>query len=96
VSRGGRTLQVTLKRGVFFSPPVNREVRADDVKYAIERAFTPSVSNGYVATYFGELRGLREFKAGKTPGISGTQAPGRDRLVFRFSRPVAAIAARAV
>ena len=31
----------------MFSEPVNREVTSKDVKYAIERAFTANVANGY-------------------------------------------------
>ena len=34
-----KTVTVRLRPGIRYSPPVNREVRAEDVEYAIERAF---------------------------------------------------------
>src|SRR5262245_16591470 len=37
VSSDGRTVTLKLRSGVHFSPPVEREVGAADVKYAIER-----------------------------------------------------------
>src|SRR5215213_11940265 len=40
VSEDGKTVTVKLKKGIKFSPPVNREVKAADVKYAMERDFT--------------------------------------------------------
>src|SRR2546423_9081458 len=35
VSRDGKTVTIHLKKGIKFAPPVNREVEAKDVKYAI-------------------------------------------------------------
>src|SRR3954469_18907229 len=37
ITNGGKTITVKIKKGVKFSPPVNREVTAADVKYAMER-----------------------------------------------------------
>ena len=39
VSSDGCTVTLKIKQGIKFSPPVNREVEAKDVKYAIERGF---------------------------------------------------------
>jgi peptide/nickel transport system substrate-binding protein len=50
VSGDGRTVTVKIRGGSRYSPRVNREVAAKDVKYAIERGATPSVANGYVGT----------------------------------------------
>src|SRR5215213_522973 len=36
ISDDGRKVTVKIRRGVKFSPPVNREVTSDDVAYAIE------------------------------------------------------------
>src|ERR1700691_8742 len=47
VSNGGKTVTVHLKTGIRFSPPVNREVVAEDVAYAIERGTNPNVANPY-------------------------------------------------
>ena len=47
---------MTLKKGVKFAPPVNREIQAKDIKYAFERAFTKNVPNQYT-TYFNFIEG---------------------------------------
>src|SRR6187431_1969970 len=52
VSADGKTVTIKLKKGIKFSPPVNREVKAKDVKYALERCFLPQVGNGYSNLYF--------------------------------------------
>ena len=57
ISADGRTVTVRIKRGIRFGPPVNREVTSADVKYAIERSFSVSVTNGYVNLYFSDLVG---------------------------------------
>jgi peptide/nickel transport system substrate-binding protein len=88
ISADGRTVTVTIRSGVRFSPPVNREVRADDVKYAIERGFTPAVPNGYVNVYFTSLEGARAFQAGKASEITGIQTPDDHTLVFKLTEPV--------
>lgn len=87
ISADGRTITVNLRRGIHFSPPVNREVRASDVKYAIERAFTTPVPNAYATTYFGDLDGVAEFQAGRAKGISGVAVQGRRRLTLHLNAP---------
>ena len=85
IAPDGRTVTVKIRKGVRYSPPVGREVKSADVKYAIERGFTRSVSNGYAAAYFGDLMG-----APRTPGnfkeIAGIQTPDEHTIVFRLSR----------
>jgi peptide/nickel transport system substrate-binding protein len=95
VSDDRRTVTVSLRSAVRFSPPVNRAVTSADVKYAIERGFFRSVATPYAATYFGALEGAR---AGARPGteISGLQTPDDRTLVMRFTRPAGAIAAAAL
>src|SRR5213592_1147001 len=41
ITNGGKSITIKIKQGVKFSPPVNREVKAADVKYAMERDFLP-------------------------------------------------------
>jgi peptide/nickel transport system substrate-binding protein len=48
ISDDGKTITIKIRKGIRFSPPVDRDVTSDDVKYAIERGFLPSVANGYV------------------------------------------------
>jgi peptide/nickel transport system substrate-binding protein len=87
ISNGGRTVTVHLRHGIRFSPPVNREVTSADVKYAIERGFAASVSNGYVGAYFGGLVGAPA-KATKTvPNIRGIRTPNRYTIVFDLKKP---------
>ncbi len=87
VSGDGKTVTVRIKRGVRFSPPVNREVTAADVKYAIERSFASNVPNGYVYTYFADLVGAPT-KPPKTPqAISGIQTPDKYTLVLELKAP---------
>src|SRR5450631_3360834 len=52
ISSDNKTVTVHLREGVHFSPPVNREVTAEDVKYAIERGANPNVANPYLQSYF--------------------------------------------
>jgi len=86
ISPDRRTVTVRLRRGVRFSPPVRREVTAPDVKYAIERAFSASVANGYVATYFGGLEGAPQ-EPGPARPIPGIATPDPHTLVFRLAEP---------
>ena len=67
ISADGKTVTVKLKHGVMFSKPVSREVEAKDVKYALERAFTANVANGYARVYLGDIKGVAE-EAGRLSG----------------------------
>jgi peptide/nickel transport system substrate-binding protein len=87
VSNGGKTFTVRLRRGVRFSPPVNREVTSSDVKYAIERGFASSVSNGYVGTYFGDLVGAPQGTTNGVRDLPGIKTPDRHTIVFELKRP---------
>jgi peptide/nickel transport system substrate-binding protein len=85
VSEDGRTVTVKLRPGVRFSPPVEREVTAADVKYAIERGFFKTVNNPYAPAYFGDLVGA---KPAAEPGtqIAGIVARDEQTLVFKLTR----------
>jgi peptide/nickel transport system substrate-binding protein len=47
ISDDKKSVTVTLKKGVKFAPPVNREIQAKDIKYGFERAFSKQVPNQY-------------------------------------------------
>jgi peptide/nickel transport system substrate-binding protein len=87
VSNDGKTITVHIRKGVRFSPPVNREVTSADVKYAIERGFASSVANGYVGAYFGDVVGAPGKPASHVPNISGIQTPNATTLVFKLKHP---------
>src|SRR4051794_2062756 len=90
-SGDGKEITVKIRKGVKFSPPVNREVTAADVKYAMERDFLPAVGNGYAGAYWGDIIGVDEYKAGKAKEISGITTPDDQTLVIKLKRPTASI-----
>src|ERR687885_947877 len=83
ISSDGKTVTVKIRKGVKFSPPVNREVTSKDVKYAIERGFFNTVNNGYAGAYFGDIEGA---KVGAKPGtkIPGIETPDDQTVVFKL------------
>ncbi|MBB4661112.1 ABC transporter substrate-binding protein [Conexibacter arvalis] len=93
VSDDGRTVTVRIRDGVRYSPPVNREVVARDVKYAIERGFSPAVGNGYAGLYYGAVIGADRATGGPIAGIT---APDDRTLVFRLRRPTGGLLAEAL
>src|SRR3954451_13084119 len=56
ISADHRAVTVRLRGGVTFGPPVNREVTAKDVKYAMERFFSVNVGGQYPG-YFTVIKG---------------------------------------
>ncbi|HEX6390236.1 MAG TPA: ABC transporter substrate-binding protein [Solirubrobacteraceae bacterium] len=95
ISDGNRTITVPIRQGVRFAPPVNREVQARDVKYAIERAFSRSVGGQYTF-YFSDIVGAPS-RPPRTPrAIRGITTPDPYTLRIRLSRPVAAQVAAAL
>jgi peptide/nickel transport system substrate-binding protein len=88
ISDGGKTITVHIRKGVHFSPPVNREVTSADVAYAIERGGNPNVENPYFEAYFSSLAGFKEATGGAFPGIT---TPNKSTIVFHLSEPKAPI-----
>jgi peptide/nickel transport system substrate-binding protein len=95
ISADARTITVHLRSGVRFAPPVNREVVAGDVKYALERAFSGPVGNGYVHQYFGDLVGAPA-GYGAVRAIPGIETPDPHTLVLRLTRPTGYLVAAAL
>jgi peptide/nickel transport system substrate-binding protein len=92
VSADGKTVTVKIRKGVKFSPPVNREVTSADVKYGIERGFFSSVASGFTASYFGDVVGA---KVGAKPGtkVSGIETPDKYTIVFKLKRATGGVLA---
>jgi peptide/nickel transport system substrate-binding protein len=91
----GKTVTIKIKKGVKFSPPVNREVTSADVKYAIERAFSANVPNGYVGTYYNIVGAPKKPTPGVKP-ISGITTPDKNTIVFKLTGKTAAFFAEAL
>jgi peptide/nickel transport system substrate-binding protein len=88
ISDGGKTITVHIRKGVHFSPPVNREVTSADVAYAIERGANENVENPYFEAYFKSLQGFNQAKGGPFPGIT---TPNKSTIVFHLTEPKAPI-----
>lgn len=86
ISNDGKTITVKIKDGFKFSPPVSRAVTSKDVKYAMERAFTKQVPNGYMSAYFGNIEGVKAFQDGKAKDVSGIETPDDQTIVFKLTR----------
>jgi peptide/nickel transport system substrate-binding protein len=91
ITNGGKTVTVKVKHGVKFSPPVNREVTAADVKYAMERDFLPQVGNGYANSYWPDIIGAKDMASGKAKEIKGITTPDKYTLKIQLDRAVAPI-----
>jgi peptide/nickel transport system substrate-binding protein len=81
-----RTYTFTLRPGVRYAPPVNREVTSRDFITAIERLYdkqTPS----YGQQYADLIGGAAAFGAGKANRISGLAAPDARTLTITLDQP---------
>jgi peptide/nickel transport system substrate-binding protein len=95
ISSDGKTVTVHIKKGVMFSKPVSREVTSKDVKYAIERAFTANVANGYATIYFRDLVGAPK-GGGPFKEIPGIETPDDQTIVFKLTKGTGAALAGAL
>jgi peptide/nickel transport system substrate-binding protein len=95
VSADKKTVTVHLRSGVRYAPPVNREVKAADVKYAFERAFGANVPSSYATVYFKDIVGAPT-KPGAIRNIAGIQTPDDHTIVFKLTKPSAAVIVQAI
>ncbi|MBA2616470.1 MAG: hypothetical protein H0U90_11970 [Actinobacteria bacterium] len=92
VSADGKTYTFKIRPGVKFSPPVDREVTAQDVLYAFKRIGTPSLVAQY-GYYYNVVEGMAEFteKGGLSAKgkneISGISVPDDRTIVFKLTEP---------
>jgi peptide/nickel transport system substrate-binding protein len=90
-----KTITVKIKRGIKFSPPVNREVTSKDIKYAFERFFSANVGGQY-GSYFSSIQGAPEEPTKGVKSISGITTPDDQTIVLKLSRPEAVSVAAAL
>src|SRR3954470_2610331 len=81
ISKDGKTVTVKIRPDVMWSPPLNRAVTSDDVKYAFERDFNPNVPNAYATSYY-PIVGADKSKGGP---ISGIETPDKHTIVFHLT-----------
>jgi peptide/nickel transport system substrate-binding protein len=96
IASDGKSLTVKIRKGVKFSPPVNREVTSKDVKYALERGFLKTVNGPYVGAYMSDIEGVKAYQDGKAKEISGITTPDDQTITIKLARPRAAIVAGAL
>lgn len=75
-----------IRKGVKWSPPLNREVTTKDIVYAFERMATPSVGAQY-ANYMMPIKGFKEMSEGKAKTISGIETPDDHTITFTLTEP---------
>jgi peptide/nickel transport system substrate-binding protein len=97
IAPDNKTITVKIKSGIRYGTNKKtaidgKEVTSADVKYAFERAYNPSVGNGYVGVYF-PIVGADKAKGGPIAGIT---TPDDNTIVFKLSKPFAATTARAL
>jgi peptide/nickel transport system substrate-binding protein len=95
ISSDQKTITVKLKKGIRFSPPVNREITAKDIKYGFERAFSSHVPSPYATVYFADLVGAPT-KPGQIKDIPGIETPDDSTIVFKLKGPSAALVSQAL
>ncbi len=80
----------TLRRGVRFHPtpflrtPAEREMTAVDVKASFERLLRSNSPYTYIFDY---VQGVPEFKAGKSPGVTGLRVVDKYTFQIVLARP---------
>src|SRR5919204_423608 len=86
ISQDGLVWTFTLRHGVMFQPPVNREVQAADFKYSWERVLNPRTASPGV-TFFLDIAGARAYNRGKAKEVSGIRVLGPYTLEIHLLKP---------
>lgn len=87
ISGDKKTVTVKLKKGIKYAPPVNREVKADDIKYAFERFFSVNVGGQYPG-YFQDIVGAPKKPTTGVKPIAGIETPDDQTIVFKLAKPL--------
>ena len=95
VSNGGRTYTFHIRKGYRFSPPSGAPVTAEVMRYSIERAVSPKITDPGAQGYnmIQDIVGFDAYRAEKAAHISGIRANG-DTLSFTLAKPAPDFPAR--
>ncbi len=88
MSEDGLTWTFTLKDGIMFGPPVNREITSQDIAYAVTRLANPDTGGAGYPNYYTDIVGFEEFGAGEADTITGIETPDDKTIVFTLEKPV--------
>jgi peptide/nickel transport system substrate-binding protein len=93
LSDGGKTLTITIRSGIKYSPPLQKQtVAAADIAYGLQRCLNPAIGNGYAGSYFLHIVGASAVLAGKAKSAAGITAPNPTTLVIKLTQPVGVLA----
>ncbi|HYF79147.1 MAG TPA: ABC transporter substrate-binding protein [Symbiobacteriaceae bacterium] len=84
LSSDSRTWTFVLRKGARFHN--GREVRAEDVKYSLERVLNPRVASPH-SWLFEMVDGAREFTAGRSSAVRGLRVTGPYTLTITLEHP---------
>jgi peptide/nickel transport system substrate-binding protein len=87
ISKDGLTYTFTIRDGVKFGPPLNREITARDVEYAFRRIATQSLVAQYQNYYVGTIKGLELGSDPGPNGIPGIKVLDKKTIRFELTKP---------
>lgn len=87
VSDDGLTYTFTLKDGIRYGPPLDREVTSADIEYAFRRIDTAALVAQYSFYYDGVIEGMDGPKQRMPEDISGIETPDDQTIVFHLQQP---------
>jgi len=86
-TNGGRTYSFTLRHGVRFGPPVNREITSRDLQYAIERLARERNNETWYSRYFHVIKGFDAYNKLGARSITGIATPDSRTIRFTLTHP---------
>ncbi len=84
-SDNGLTYTYKLRSGVKFGPPINRQVKASDVVYALNRLANPK-DGGEYGFYYSVIKGWNDVASGTAKTVSGISAPDDQTVVIHLTQ----------